>query len=199
MAMALGALAAAFLIGAIVFGAMMVMAKDKEIDRLTKSKNDMESTIRLHDPDLKIVKAVDEWSASDINWLDELYDMTSRMDDRMIRSINVMDLNGSPLDERSAKSKFVATLALKLITTADDKPFEKLRGELNMETHFRIPAFQPKPNTGRERQRFPREYSGKIDIAKRKPEEHTLSFTATPPKRSTDDGAGLFDMGGFGP
>jgi Tfp pilus assembly PilM family ATPase len=198
LAIAMGALAAVFLIAAIAFGTMMVLAKDREITRLQNNKTDSDSIIHLHEADLKTVKAVDEWSATDINWLDELYEMTARMDSNMISKISVMDLNGTPLDERNAKSKYVASLAFKLITTDDDKPLDKLRVELNNDKHYRIPGFTVKRNTGRDAQRFRREYSGHIDIAKRKPDEYILSFTATPPRRETDDGAGMFD-GGFGP
>jgi Tfp pilus assembly PilM family ATPase len=204
---ALGALAAAVILGFIGVGTMMVMAKDKKIAEMQKNKNDIDNLVRTHDTDLKIVRGVDEWSATDINWLDELYDFTARMDGSMIQKINVMDLNASPLEEHSAgsvaaapanaKTKFVAKMALKLITTDDEQPLTKLRNELNTDKqHYRIPAFSVKANTGRDRQRFRREYSGTIDIAKRKPEDYILSFTATPPKRQTDEGAGMFE-GGF--
>ncbi|HLW66429.1 MAG TPA: hypothetical protein VKS79_14035 [Gemmataceae bacterium] len=212
LVIALGALAAAVVLGFIGFGTMMVLAKDRQITSLQNEKTQIDNLVRSHDGDMKIVKGLDEWSAQDINWLDELYDMTARMDGNMIRQINVMDLNASPLEEHSAgaiptvtpsasasaKTKYVAKMALKLITTDDDQPLTKLRAEMNTDRHYRIPAFSMKPNTGRDRQRFRREYSGTIDIQKRKPDEYILSFTATPPKRQTDEGAGMFEFGGFG-
>jgi Tfp pilus assembly PilM family ATPase len=201
LVVALGALAAVLVLGLVGAGAMMVMAKDKKIAQMQKSKNDIDNLVRMHEGDLKVVKGVDDWSASDINWLDELYDMTARMDGNMIRQINVMELNASPLEERNAnaKSKFVASMGVRIITTDEDKPLEKLRAELNTDKHYRIPAFSMKPNTGRNTRGFRREYTGKIDIQKRKPEDYILSFTATPPKRQTDENAGMMEFGGFGP
>src|SRR5262249_55553756 len=82
-----GVFAFAFLL--LAFGLIQLSSKNRKLAALQKQKNELDNQLHVFEPDAKRIKALDDWSASEVNWLDELYDMTARVPDiNKIRIIN---------------------------------------------------------------------------------------------------------------
>jgi Tfp pilus assembly PilM family ATPase len=188
-----------------LFAYLHVSSKNREVARMQKQKDQLEDTVRMLDPEFKRLKALDDWNASDIIWLDELYDMTAHMTD--INRLHVVSLSAAAPTQadtgRPTQTKTPASMGLKIISAEDHVPIDRLRNELSMEPAFRFPGLAPKRNTGVERQRFPREYDGQVLLLeKRTPDKYTRTFTATAPPRNRGDDSGDFQGmmgGGVGP
>jgi len=190
----------AFALLLLTIGLIQLGTKNRKLALLVKQKNDLETQLHAFDADAKRIKALDDWSATEVNWLDELYDMTARVPD--INKLRITSLSTVVIEKPGSKDKLVAAINLKGVTTTDPVPVDKLMAELRKEESYRQPPKNLKPNTLVERQRFPLEFSTKIELEKRPPEKYTRTFTAAPPPkrgRAADDGMGAIEFGGFGP
>jgi hypothetical protein len=166
-----------------------VLATQKKVTSLQKQLKDLE-------PESKRIKALDEWNEYEVNWLDELYDMTARMDKNSTR-IHLVSLDGRPADERNNKAKFAGSMQLKFITKTDMAPFDSFIGEIAAEKFNNVSTFDVgsrvvKKNTSIEADRFPIEVAyRKIDLHRRTPDQYKLTFTAeVPPKNRSNGGQG---------
>lgn len=192
-----GALTAFALLG-LTFGVIELATKNRKVALLMKQKNDLDTQLHAFDADAKRIKALDDWAATEVNWLDELYDMTARVPD--INKVRITSLSTVVIEKPGSKDKSVAAINLKGITTTDSNPLDKLMVELRREESYRPPSKNLKPNTLVQRQQFPLEFSTKIELEKRPPEKYTRTFTAAPPpKRARPGDDGFIDIGGFGP
>jgi hypothetical protein len=201
LALAGAAVIAVLLIGAVAYAAISMRNKDREIARLQKAHDDADSTIHLHDAELKTVKALDEWNASNVDWLDELYDLTDRVKD--IRQLNITSIQAAPIDDRTGKSKQVASMTFKGITTTDTaRPFDLFMSELTNQKEYKISGISKgrDPNFSRGGFNALRQGFGfKVELGKRPVEGYLRTFTATPPTRQKDDMFNGFGGGGFQP
>ena len=194
---------AAFAVLLLAVGLIQLSAKNRKVAALVKEKSVLETQLRAFDADTKRIKALDDWSATEVNWLDELYDMTARVPD--ITKIRIISLSTTVVEKPGNKDKLVAAINLKGVTTVDPIPVDKLMNELHKEPSYRAPGRGPsKPNTLIERQRFPQEFTTKIELEKRPPDKYTRTFTATPPAKRGRPAAGDLDfnipgLGGIGP
>jgi len=190
---AAAAMALILLLG--VAGAAHVFMLERQISTLDKIKSNGDNTLKQLDPDAKRLKALDEWAATDVNWLDELYDATARTNE--ISKMRITTFSAAPLDNRASKSKSVAVVSLKGVIV-DHQPITNYVQDLDKETAYRRGPNQLKENRGIERLRFRQEFSFKYDIEKRPISGYTKSFTAELPKKGGRGGEpGAFpDFGG---
>jgi len=196
----LGYAAAAALILVLAFGAfagLHLFNKERQIANLEKQKQHSDNMLRQLDPDAKRLKAIDEWAATDINWLDELYEASARTQDG--QRIRVTSFTAAPIDNRNLKSKQIASISIRGVTT-DHQPVANLVSDIDQEPSYRRGPTTEKRNTQIERFRFPQEFTFKYDIEKRPANKYTRTFTAElPPKRSRGDAGGFPDFGGMFP
>jgi hypothetical protein len=75
----IAALVAILLLGGLgIGGYFMLDAADKDIDKLTKDRDDKKKQVEAFEPDLNRLDATNKWKTRRVNWLDELFDMADR-------------------------------------------------------------------------------------------------------------------------
>src|SRR5262249_48831667 len=190
----------AFAVMLLALGLVQLSSKNRKLAALQKQKNELDNQLHVFEPDAKRIKSLDDWSASEVNWLDELYDMTARVPD--INKIRIINFSTSVIEDPSGKKKQVAAINLKGINTNDNLVVDKMMNDISLETSYRFPGRNLMPNTTVDRFRFPQAFTTRIELEKRPPDKYTRSFTATPPPKrqrpAMDGGAGLDAFGGIG-
>jgi hypothetical protein len=209
-----GGIAAALML--LLFGAgwMRLSAKGRELEQLSKAKDDLERELVSLDQDDRRFKAVKDWRDSEVVWLDELYDVTASVQN--IDNLRVTNFNANPTSTNTAvgaaktNNKYAARVEVKGMMTGDGKPLRALTNELAIDGYHRVEAPSVGQNqSGGNRRQFPQQWSTKFDVEKRvDPSEKRTSsryerkFTATPPpRRPRNDGNpfGDLNLGGLQP
>jgi len=191
------AAAALLLIGGIA-GYAVVAAKQREVERLTKQKNELDEDLVKLDQDERRIAAVDQWQKSEIVWLEELYNLTARFPD--ITKLRLTELTAEPLQlappqpgRPADPDKPVARVKLKGLATADG-PLSGLMAEL-VKDAARVDAIAHKGiNSGPGRRQFAQEWSMSYQLAHLGPTHK--AFTATPPERNRNRGGRGAPAGG---
>jgi Tfp pilus assembly PilM family ATPase len=193
--------AAVLLIGAVFAGYRDLHAKDQEIERLYLAKSDLDKQLVQIEEDAKRIKTLDDWEQSEIVWLDELYDLTSRFPDP-----NLIRLTLLQCDPLSRSNKYVARMTLKGITTESFVPINLLQRRLEEESHYKQDAKELKANTLMDRLRFRQMFMTKVEMEKRPPTKYTQKLAASSDEdegarrargRQADEGEpGFFGFGG---
>ncbi len=172
---------------------------------MQREKDSLDDNLKTIDPDLKRLKALDEWSARDVNWLDELYDTTARVSD--VNKMRILTFQGTELAniDPTGKNKHVAGLKIVGVRTADSGSLTKLMSELYQESAFyTAPLLQTGDNrlsAGTERRSFPALFTIHFDIQKRPTDRYSRTFNAKAPVKKPKPGEmdAFPDFGGFGP
>jgi hypothetical protein len=73
------ALVFVLLFGGAAFGFFALSSEDRKFSELQIRKTDLEDSIKKMEPDAKRLDAAKKWQGRRVNWLDELYEATSRM------------------------------------------------------------------------------------------------------------------------
>lgn len=180
--LALSAAAAVLLLlGLFALAALRISSRKKEIATSTKALNDWQRELKNHEPEAKRVKALDDWFANDINWLDEIYDATARMD-KNSKNIHITSLAANIQDDRGGKNKYSGYMSLTGITKRDPVPLDSFISTFVQE--YGVSPKRQSNNTKTDRDNFPVEFSMRLDIQRRPPEKYTRTFKAeVPPKR----------------
>jgi hypothetical protein len=108
-----GVLAAVILLAGAVFGYMAVAAEDQKLEALQVEKADLDKTLADLDPDRALLEAADKWASREINYLDELFELTNRLpkDDQ----VRVRSFKGDAiLPDRDGKQPAHAKLDIKI-------------------------------------------------------------------------------------
>jgi Tfp pilus assembly PilM family ATPase len=167
------ALAACAVVAALLGGGGLwyseVARLDREIATQMSAKSDLDGQLAVLEDDDKRIKALTDWTESEVVWLDELYDLTDRFPDD--NSIRMVQLIGEPVT-RTAKSKYIGKLALKGVTTDDHKPVDTLMNEIAKDSHLRLEPKFLKPNVGQDRRFYTQEFTTKVDIERLQPAKY---------------------------
>src|SRR5262249_22270508 len=99
---------------------------EADVTELSAIKSQLDGPLARMEDDDRRLKALNEWHDGEVVWLDELYDLTDRFPDNT--RLRLSGLTGDALS-RNAKSKYVASLALKWVSTDDHRPGEELMAE----------------------------------------------------------------------
>jgi Tfp pilus assembly PilM family ATPase len=196
----LGICAAAVAVVFVVLGTgayLQVSSKRAEVDGLQKDLADSKAQLLDLHPEEERIKALDSWTATNINWLDELYDMTSRLPDtRNIRMISIAmnsrDDHGASLTApapgqgSASKKEFGGSILLRGLYSSDGMARQNFDLSLIDDPEYFVPnSTSIKPNTILDQLHFSSEFQVKIDINRRPPDKYTRSFTAKPIDRQT--------------
>jgi hypothetical protein len=98
-------------------GAVYAELRTGRLDELAEKRDELKKQVEAGRPDATRLKAIDGWSSREVNWLDELYELASRMpaDD----SVRVTSLTATPVaPDKNGKQDAQATLELKLAATS---------------------------------------------------------------------------------
>lgn len=189
------AIAASLLVACATIAYLQISAKDKQIAALSIEKQGIESKLTALDPDKRRAKALDDWMANDIVWLDELYDLAARIPDTT--KLRITSITADPLPV-TAKGKHVARVTIKGLTTEDPKPLQSFMNELVKEGAYKVAPKVVSPNTmGTDRRTFSQQFSTQFEMEKRAPEKYVHHFNAEPPakrQRNREGGAAIMDL-----
>jgi Tfp pilus assembly PilM family ATPase len=196
--------AASLLAATLAYGYSQVSALTAEEERLGLVRNGLDRELLATDEDSRRTKAIDDWLARSICWLDEYYDFADRFDNDRVR---VVQIDAQPLTQ-AGKDKHVARMSLKLICGEDFSPVQALLRDLASDHSYRVDPATPRRNPGVDRAAgFSWEFSTKVDLEKRAPDEYKRVLPdekeAEPPRDRRGSGrpgrpgpAGAFDAEG---
>jgi Tfp pilus assembly PilM family ATPase len=182
--------------GALWYSQMLTL--DREAAELLSAKKDLDAQLAVLEDDDKRIKALTEWTESEVVWLDELYDLTDRFPDDS--SIRLVQLMGEPI-ARTAKSKYIGKLALKGVATENHDPVDKLMNDMAKDSHLRPEPKFLSPNVGGDRRQYPQQFTTKVDIERLQPTKYVRRIPEPDPldrrNRGRQQGNPL-DFGFFG-
>jgi hypothetical protein len=169
---AVAAVAVLVALGALAF--LEVSKLNKQVLAQRARNRNLDATLAGMEEDEKRIKALEAWNAQNIDWLDELYDLSDRIPDPDKNMVRLSSFAGDVV-ERSAgsKEKHTARISLKGVVADDYKPIDR------MTNGFAEDGYRPDPkhlqqNRGPDRVRgFTWEFTiARIDFDKRKPESY---------------------------
>jgi hypothetical protein len=176
-----------FLAALFAFATIRISSKKKQIAKVQANLSDNKKQVRGLEQDARGIKAIEEWSATDINWLDEIYDATARMGGNS-KSVRIRSLTATIHDDRSGRNKHAASMTLVGMTKRDAVPVDTFLSAFVHEPEwYSVGPKLTKNNVVAESQEFPVEFTTKIDLEKRTADKYTRTFRAdVPPKRSRE-------------
>ncbi|MCX7699373.1 MAG: hypothetical protein N2039_00700 [Gemmataceae bacterium] len=208
-----GAIAAACFLAFVMYAVYQVRIRTQQVDLLAEDASRQEEMVKALDPDWKKIKALEEWSSTDVNWLDELYDLTARMKDT--ENVRLKSVTITPLDDRTVQRKpagradtntkqvaYAFTMTIVGLAKSE-RAVNALMAELVAESVYKVYAKTSKGIPPRlTAQGYEQEFTTRVEIPKRRPDQYTRTLperTAGSTRRGRgprDDGESL---GGFGP
>ncbi|HZT83103.1 MAG TPA: hypothetical protein VFA26_22940 [Gemmataceae bacterium] len=176
----LGLAAAAAVLVAVGALAFMELSKlDKRVKAQTALNKDVDKTLQDLEEDDKRIKAISAWTDQNVNWLDELYDLSERFPDPDKANVRLTQLSGSLVervakDKDKDKSQNVAQMSLKGVCSDDAKPIDSLLAHFAADGYSTSPKHvAPNRSTGRQ-SGFSQEFTiARVDIKKRDPAQYT--------------------------
>ncbi|HLN27028.1 MAG TPA: hypothetical protein VK395_04750 [Gemmataceae bacterium] len=176
-----GALAACVLLALGWLGYAQLARKDRELAALQEKKLLQDALLHKMQEDDTRFLAIDEWSETQISWLDELYDLTDRFPN--VQSVRLVQMFGEP-SPRAVKNKNggkqAGLLVLKgILNNTSARLLDQLIGRFVEDGHYTggIPD-GPRPNRSVDRPRFQLEFGTKFTLDKRLPTEYKLRLPA---------------------
>lgn len=198
----------------VMYAVYQVRIRTQQVELLAADAARYEEMVRALDPDWKKFKALEEWAATDVNWLDELYEMTARMKDT--ENVRLKSITVTPLDDRtttrkpsatkpeSAKQNAIYAFTMTIVGLAKaERAVNALMAEMVAEGLYRVYAKTTKglpprlAATG-----FDQEFTTKVEVQKRQPEQYTRTLpetVTTPSRRGRGSRGDGMNLGGVGP
>jgi Tfp pilus assembly PilM family ATPase len=193
-AIAAAAVVAFLTIGTGVWGYSLLASRDRQLKELNVIKIGLDGQLlQLEEDDLRI-KAVSDWVKNNVNWLDELYDLTDRFPEG--NAMRLTYLAGEPL-AHTVKETHVGRITLKGIAAADYKEVDALIAWLRLDGHYRVEPKILGRNLSIDRFRFPNQFSTRVDVEKREPAQYLRRLSVEPPRRQRQEPP-AFDFGAPG-
>jgi Tfp pilus assembly PilM family ATPase len=194
------AVAGVLLLGTVGFCYAKLAARDAELERLFQDKTEKERQLGRFEDDNKRVKALDDWTESEVVWLDELYDLIDRFPDT--NSVRLMQFGADPLTH-TGKGKPVARMTITGMTTYDSRALDQLQAHLVEDPHYKVGTMNREPNRGRmEAFQFPLKFKTTVDIEKLPPEKYVRRLPDSGKKkikrRNGNRRDEMMDFGDFG-
>jgi hypothetical protein len=163
------AFAAAVLVALGGLGYSQIRDRNKKLEELNQEKSALDNQLASLDDDVKRVKALDEWSQADVNWLDELYDLVDRIPDlTKIRAVELQCVD----NDRKAKEKYAGRVTFRGLTTREYEPMNHLVSLLVQDGHYRTTGWDPKANRSARSFQFPTQFDLRFDVEKVPPSKY---------------------------
>lgn len=138
-------------------------------------------------------RALDEWTGSEIDWLDELYDLTDRFPNP--NNVRLVQFTGDPMTH-TAKNAHVARLTLKGIMNNDYQALNQLESRLVNDGHYRVEPKVLGRNTAADRFRFPQQFTARVEVEKLPPDKYVRRLSPPSAEETSTGSSDNFDVGG---
>jgi Tfp pilus assembly protein PilN len=169
--------AAALLIGVVGVCYAQLARKDDHIAELYAEKQRLDQDLLVIEEDAKRIAALEEWSQTNVVWLDEFYDLTDRFAD--LDNVRLVNLTIEPISHtakaRNGTRQAAARLSLKGIVNENDDSVDTLVARFVGDGHYT--AVAPKkvePNTsGVDRFRFRLQFVTQAEVERQSPDRYT--------------------------
>jgi Tfp pilus assembly PilM family ATPase len=190
----IGAAAAIAIVASIfTYGYVQLDRRDQLLRSLADEKAGLDSQLAGLADEIKYARALDEWTNSEIDWLDELYDLTDRFPDP--NNVRLVQFTGDPMT-RTVKNSHVARIVMKGIMNNDYQALNQLESRLVNDGHYRVEPKVLGRNTAADRFRFPQQFITRVEVEKLPPDKYVRRIT--PPSTDDTSATGFGDTG-FGP
>ena len=141
---AAASLAALLIVGGLGFGYIRVQQKQIELAKLVRQKNDLEKQRKDMEEDEKRIKALENWDATRVDWLDQMYDLADMFPDT--KGMRLESFRGDPLTQpKKSKIKTIGKITMK-IQTNDGRNMDALRSAMASEKRYQNVLQQTKGN-----------------------------------------------------
>jgi hypothetical protein len=178
---------------------------NNKADELKREKDKLDRDLAgLAETDKKI-KALSEWSNSDIVWLNEIYDLTDRMGDS--NNLRITEISAEPLihtGKEKEKDKAVAKLTIKGLAKKKEW-VDDLANAFAADKHYEVPSKSTSPNEATDtKNAFPLQFTlSGVKVERIPPQAYVRQMPYMPiVERNRGFGGGSFpgfgDAGGFG-
>lgn len=174
-------LAATVVVGLIVLALMHRQSQLKELAALSAYSLRLNEDLKPLEEDEKQAKALEQWQAAEVNWLDEMYDLAQRFPDH--EKMRLTEFTAIPIaTPRTAKGpQYVASVTLTGVCTEDELA-QRLVAAMNEDSrHYRVVSLTTDVNRGGvDARQLPRRFTEKVDIQKRSPTEYKRELASAP-------------------
>jgi len=172
------------------YGFVQLDRRDELLKSLVDEKAGLDSQLAGLADEIKYARALDDWTNSEIVWLDELYDLTDRFPDP--NNVRLVQFTGDPMT-RTAKNAHVARIVLKGIMNNDYQALNQLESRLVNDGHYRVEPKVLGRNTAADRFRFPQQFTTRVEVEKLPPDKYVRKLT--PPSADDTRATGFPDTG----
>jgi Tfp pilus assembly PilM family ATPase len=191
------AAAVLLLVGGIYFAYAALSERERIIGNLTAEKNTLDRQLTGLEEDDKKIKKIGEWANTEVNWLDELYDMVDRFPSSDGTRLTMF--KGEPRAQApNAKDPHIARMDLAGITGEDAHELDGLLNHLYQEGYIPNPQHtQPNTNT-REGRGFTKKFTDKVEVQPRTPDKYLRTLKIEEESQGRGGRSGMRMGGGRG-
>jgi Tfp pilus assembly PilM family ATPase len=167
-------MAALLLVGAVSYCYSQLATLDSQIDALTVQKSQLSTQMPLIEEEEDHLKELNEWSRSNVCWLDELYNLTALVP--TTNTLRLYEIKGDT--QPQPKDKPVAQMELKLMTRdAGDIVFAYL-DKMAADKHY-VPHTHRRSGDLAKDPTFSGQFTALVEVENQPPEKYQQHLTAT--------------------
>jgi hypothetical protein len=183
------ALAAALVLAAVVYGYTQVNNLDQQVKAQRRKNDDLDKDLIVLGEEDKRFKALSDWDRKGVNYLDELYDVTQKVES--IQSLRINRFAATPKDD--PKDKKVARITLEGMVSGDSKQANRFIDALALEGNRRMDVLGTGETSGPPRlQGFRFKFTQNVDVEKLDPKHYAVRLPEV--VKAQDGNAGGFEQ-----
>ncbi len=170
------------LLGGGIYGYVALSAADDNFGRLQMQKTSLEEDIKRMEPDSKRLEAARKWQSRRVNWLDEMYETSTRLPTSDKFFVSSFEGKPGPIDQKGNQPSGQGVLTLK----ATSRSLETVAGiaeALHREPKFYSGISTTTGGFAREDSQA-KEYTVLTRVNGRTPDQFTTMATFKPPSRA---------------
>jgi Tfp pilus assembly PilM family ATPase len=169
-----GVTAAALVVLGVIVANVVLADQRSQLRMKAAEKAVLDDQLKLLGQDRLDIKGLQEWEATSVSWLDEIYDLAYHFPHQV--GLRVKDFSAGPITKRDPKDQFVAQVTVSVIAkNTQGALVNQFIDALNADRHIRARLENSKDLPGNNQ-----DLNIKIELAKRPLERYTARFTAVP-------------------
>ena len=169
------------LLGGGAFGYIMLSNADAKFTALEREKASLEESLKIMGPDAKRLDAARKWQSRRVNWLDELYDMTSRLPAKDSLHVSYFEGKAGPIDAKGNQPNGQGTMTLK-VSSRDLDTILEIENAMHAQPKYYSGIIHSTGNFSRD-DPSSKEYTVTANVNSRSPDKYTALPSFKPPSR----------------